>query len=66
MQSARADAERAEAEERNRLLYVALTRARDRLIVCGVERSDRKLGYENGCWWETIQRALVRPEIAGQ
>ena len=30
-------AERAEAEERNRLLYVALTRARDRLYVAGFE-----------------------------
>jgi ATP-dependent helicase/nuclease subunit A len=47
-----------------RLLYVALTRARDRLIVCGVRRSDRKAGYESGCWYETILPALDRPEIA--
>jgi ATP-dependent helicase/nuclease subunit A len=37
VQAARADADRAEAEERNRLLYVALTRARDRLYVAGFE-----------------------------
>jgi ATP-dependent helicase/nuclease subunit A len=47
-----------------RLLYVALTRARDRLIVCGVKRSDRTSGYEKACWWETILPALERPEIA--
>ena len=34
-------AERAEAEERNRLLYVALTRARDRLYVAGFEGAQR-------------------------
>jgi ATP-dependent helicase/nuclease subunit A len=47
-----------------RLLYVALTRARDRLIVCGVRRTDRNAGYEKACWWETILPALERPEIA--
>jgi ATP-dependent helicase/nuclease subunit A len=56
--------ETATAHESLRLLYVALTRARDRLIVCGVERSDRTMRYENGCWWETILRALDQPEIA--
>ena len=37
VQQAKAASERAEAEERNRLLYVALTRARDRLYVAGFE-----------------------------
>ncbi|MGE5566776.1 MAG: double-strand break repair helicase AddA [Parcubacteria group bacterium] len=54
----------ATAHESLRLLYVALTRARDRLILCGVKRSDRKSGYETGCWHETILQALGRPDIA--
>lgn len=50
--------ETATQHESLRLLYVALTRARDRLIVCGVERGDRTAGYERNSWWETIQQAL--------
>jgi len=56
----------ASGHESLRLLYVALTRARDRLIVCGVKRSDRKASYETGCWYETILPALDRPEIAAR
>jgi len=56
--------ETATTHESLRLLYVALTRARDRLIVCGVKRSDRNTGYEKACWWETILPALERREIA--
>ena len=39
--AARARRELAAEHESLRLLYVALTRARDRLIVCGVETQDR-------------------------
>lgn len=42
-------------EEYRRLLYVAMTRARDRLIVCGW-RGDR--GEPDGCWYGMITRAL--------
>ncbi|MFZ5717841.1 MAG: double-strand break repair helicase AddA [Pseudomonadota bacterium] len=58
---ARAAREEAEAY---RLLYVALTRARDRLILCGrvAERSDpAKLRG----WWGAIREALAHAEIAG-
>jgi ATP-dependent helicase/nuclease subunit A len=41
-------------EERRRLLYVALTRARDRLIVCGFES---KKGVQEGSWYQLAQRA---------
>ena len=45
VQKAKQTVARAEIEERNRLLYVALTRARDRLYVAGFEndvlRSER-------------------------
>ncbi|HEX4098804.1 MAG TPA: double-strand break repair helicase AddA, partial [Caulobacteraceae bacterium] len=47
-----------------RLLYVALTRARDRLIVCGVEPG--KAAMKAGSWWDWVQRALADPEIAPQ
>jgi ATP-dependent helicase/nuclease subunit A len=46
-----------------RLLYVALTRARDRLIVCGVEPGRASL--KDGSWWAWAERALADPEIAG-
>ncbi len=46
---------RAEAEEANRLLYVAMTRAQDRLIVCGWQtaRSEKPQ-----CWYELVRRGL--------
>ena len=56
---ARTDAGEAESL---RLLYVALTRARDRLIVCGVEPGRASL--KDGSWWDWTQKALADPEIA--
>ena len=44
-----------EAEERHRLLYVAMTRARDRLYVAGFEG---KRGRAAGCWYDLIVEAL--------
>ncbi len=44
-----------ETEERNRLLYVALTRARDRLYVSGFEN---KRGRAEGCWYDLISDGL--------
>lgn len=45
-------------EEYRRLLYVALTRAEDRLVVCGWEP---KRGAHDDCWYNIVARAL-RPE----
>ena len=56
---ARTDAADAESL---RLLYVALTRARDRLIVCGVEPGRASL--KDGSWWDWTGKALADPEIA--
>jgi ATP-dependent helicase/nuclease subunit A len=42
-------------KEHNRLLYVAMTRARDRLYVCGFEG---KTGIAAGSWYETIEVGL--------
>lgn len=44
-----------EAEERNRLLYVAMTRARDRLYVAGFEGGNRR---PDDCWYDLISNAL--------
>jgi len=44
-----------EAEERHRLLYVAMTRARDRLYVAGFEG---KRGRPDKCWYNLVSEAL--------
>ncbi len=44
-----------EHEERNRLLYVAMTRARDRLYVSGFEG---KSGRAKDCWYDIISNSL--------
>ncbi|MFN3746196.1 MAG: double-strand break repair helicase AddA [Hyphomicrobiaceae bacterium] len=54
--SARNYAAAQEAEERNRLLYVALTRARDRLYVCGYDGKSRRPA---DCWYELIRAGLA-------
>jgi ATP-dependent helicase/nuclease subunit A len=47
---------RREAEdEYRRLLYVAMTRAADRLVVCGAEG---ERGPPEGCWWNLVSAAL--------
>ena len=57
-----ADQERRDREEHWRLLYVAMTRAADRLIVAGVEPKARKDGGDPRpatCWHLAVQRAMV-------
>ncbi|HZC16425.1 MAG TPA: double-strand break repair helicase AddA [Caulobacteraceae bacterium] len=57
---ARAAREEAADQESLRLLYVALTRARDRLIVAGVKTENQ---YYRGSWHDLAARGLERPEI---
>jgi ATP-dependent helicase/nuclease subunit A len=59
--AARARRARREAEEAYRLLYVALTRARDRLVLCG-----RKAARGTPPWWTALSEALADPQIAGE
>jgi ATP-dependent helicase/nuclease subunit A len=54
--AARLQAKARREEEGRRLLYVALTRAEDRLYVCGW-RGDRPAGAD--CWYETIRQGLA-------
>ncbi len=48
-------AQRREREEYQRLLYVAMTRARDRLYVAGFEGTQAR---DKGCWYDLISDGL--------
>ena len=54
--AAREAARRAQDGEHRRLLYVAMTRAAERLIVCGYETLK---GASKGCWHELISGSLA-------
>ena len=43
-----------------RLLYVALTRARDRLIVMGRAAGNSKAGFEENSWWHVLEETFSR------
>ena len=64
--AAREAAQARQREEYRRLLYVALTRAEDRLYVCGWETRN---GRGKGCWYDLVRDALEpiadRVEIDG-
>jgi ATP-dependent helicase/nuclease subunit A len=47
-----------------RLLYVAMTRARDRLIVCGVQHGNSKAGETDESWRFAVQEALRKLDAA--
>ena len=53
--AARQDFQREATDEYRRLLYVAMTRAADRLIVCGAEGERRR---PDGCWYDLICEPL--------
>ena len=58
--AARERIRREAADEYRRLLYVAMTRAIDRLVVCGAEG---ERGRPEGCWWDLVFAAL-RPPVS--
>ncbi|MFA6265920.1 MAG: double-strand break repair helicase AddA [Pseudolabrys sp.] len=55
MAAARATKLQEATDEYRRLLYVAMTRAAERLVVCGV-KGDKKI--PDGCWYQLIDAAL--------
>ncbi|MBV8441852.1 MAG: PD-(D/E)XK nuclease family protein, partial [Hyphomicrobiales bacterium] len=55
MADARAERREAEAGEHRRLLYVAMTRAAQRLVVAGYETST---GRSKGCWYDLVESGL--------
>jgi ATP-dependent helicase/nuclease subunit A len=63
LEDSKAILEGAEREEYHRLLYVAMTRARDRLYVCGWEGTQKR---EKRCWYDLIKDGLGHlPELDG-
>jgi ATP-dependent helicase/nuclease subunit A len=60
IEQAMAQAEQLEAEERWRLLYVALTRAEEQLIVTGALGSRAKGRAPEGSWYAALDRAMRR------
>lgn len=59
-QAARAARDQRSLEESLRLLYVALTRARDRVIVMGRGLSNRTDGFDEGSWWSILAETFER------
>ncbi|USG61328.1 double-strand break repair helicase AddA [Sneathiella marina] len=53
--ASRATAKERQQNEKKRLLYVALTRAEDRLYICGWEGKKRR---SPDCWYEMVDRAF--------
>lgn len=53
-----------------RLLYVALTRARDRIVILGRACGNSKAGFDEGSWWsvltETFDRLGDRARVVGE
>jgi ATP-dependent helicase/nuclease subunit A len=54
LKDAKEEVRRAELEEYHRLLYVAMTRARDRLYVCGFAGQQ----HDDGSWYELVREGL--------
>jgi len=57
--AARGEAELRRDREYRRLLYVAMTRAADRLIVCGWKQ---RRNQSTGCWYELVRQGLATVE----
>jgi ATP-dependent helicase/nuclease subunit A len=55
METARETAIRIDCDEYRRLLYVAMTRAIERLVVCGVDGEKKR---PEGCWYDLVREAL--------
>ena len=55
MADARGQAQAAARDEYRRLLYVAMTRAKERLVICGTQ-GERKI--PDGCWYQLVDDAL--------
>ncbi len=61
----RALREAREAQEAMRLLYVALTRARDRVVIAGRVNAKADVDKLKG-WWAPMRDAFEHPSLAGQ
>ena len=52
---ARHEAHREARDEYRRLLYVAMTRAKERLVICGAKGTNK---IPDGCWYNLVEDAL--------
>jgi ATP-dependent helicase/nuclease subunit A len=65
VEAARLKARNAAIDEYKRLLYVAMTRAEQRLVICGAApKNEGSLGIDAQCWYRLIEEALVTAEPA--
>ncbi|WP_418152329.1 double-strand break repair helicase AddA [Litorimonas sp. RW-G-Af-16] len=46
------------SQEQLRLLYVAMTRAETRLIICGSQHGRTENGYQDGSWYDRVKSAF--------
>lgn len=53
----KAKARTADLQEHLRLLYVAMTRASDHLVICG---SGRQAALPNNCWYQLIRNSMLQ------
>jgi ATP-dependent helicase/nuclease subunit A len=53
-----------EKDEDARLLYVAMTRARDVLILCGHQSGSSEDAMPKACWYRTLERSI--PLLSGE
>jgi len=56
MAEARAIAQQEARDEYRRLLYVAMTRAAERLVICGTQGQQK---IPDGCWYQLVESALA-------
>ena len=56
MMDARALSQQDARDEYRRLLYVAMTRAKERLVICGTQGRNK---IPDGCWYQLVETALT-------
>ena len=56
MSDARTKAQQEARDEYRRLLYVAMTRAAERLVICGTQGKNK---IPDGCWYQLVDNALA-------
>jgi ATP-dependent helicase/nuclease subunit A len=61
----RFDSDERALREHRRLLYVALTRAQDRLLVCGAATGSSTAGYDKNSWYALCEQSMQRLVAAG-
>jgi ATP-dependent helicase/nuclease subunit A len=61
MPDARAKAQKDARDEYRRLLYVAMTRAAERLVICGTQGVNR---IPDGCWYQLVENTLMPDSVS--